>query len=281
MGDQTVNKLQIALHHTLSILSARRLFGARGTLSVSGANAVLNTSYAPLSRSNGPFTIAFWFKSGNVNAGPGYLTEGYGGSTQWAVIYGFTPGQIEFYTGDPAIRLNTGIAISDTAWHHVVYRKSAAGNSSWDKFLDGVKTNISPSINFSLPAVSAFYTFNANNAQAPCLCSLADVAFYDSALPDSEIQSLAEGSRPPSLPEQSVLYWPLEGTSSPEPDASNSNVIVNSTLARGHPAMGHSISRFGSNREISTQRTAMFWKVTHAGLGCHAAATGTVQISFL
>jgi len=182
----------------------------------------VNSTYGPLTGSGGPFTIAFWFQSGNVNAGPSYLAEGHEAG-QWAVIYGFTSHQIEFYTGDPTIRQNTGITISDSHWHHVAYRKSAAGSSSWDKFLDGAKTTINSSIAFSLPPVNTFYTFNADNFLAPCECSLADLVLYNSALSDTEVQSLALGSRPPSLVEQPALYWPLEGTSSPEPDASGNH----------------------------------------------------------
>ncbi len=34
------------------------------------SNSVMeNASYGPLASSNGPFTIAFWFQSGNVNPG--------------------------------------------------------------------------------------------------------------------------------------------------------------------------------------------------------------------
>jgi hypothetical protein len=197
---------------------------ARGTTSLSDANAIANTSYAPLSDSAGPFTIAFWFQSGNVNPGPSYIAEGHSfGGEQWAVIYGYTSQQIEFFDGNGAVRLNSGITIGDTNWHHVAYRKGASGASSWDKFLDGVKTNISPSMVFSLPPLSSFYTFNADNFVAPCLCSLGDLVFYNSALLDSEILSLAQGARPPALTEQSALYWPLEGASSPEPDASGNN----------------------------------------------------------
>ncbi len=122
---------------------------ARGINNLSDADAIANTSYAPLERKRrGPFTIAFWFQSGNVNAGPAGIAEGHGsGGAQWAVIYGYTSQQIEFFDGNGAVRLNTGITIGDTNWHHVAYRKSTS-HSSWDKFLDGVKTNISPSITF-------------------------------------------------------------------------------------------------------------------------------------
>ncbi len=148
--------------------------------------------------------------------------EGYGGG-QWSVIYGYTPQEIEFYTGNPAVRQNAGITIGDTNWHHIAYRKSAPGGSSWDKFLDGVKTEVSASINFTLPPVLSLYALNADNAQALCYCGLADVALYSSALADTEIQSLAGGSRPSSLAESPVLYSPMTGAS-PEPDDSG-NII--------------------------------------------------------
>ena len=167
------------------------------------------------SGSNGPFTIAFWFQSGNVNPPPSYVVESHG-SGQWSVIYGYHTGQIEFYTGDSAVRLNTGIAITDTAWHHIAYRKSASGTAVWDKFLDGIKTTINRSINFSLPDVTHFFAFNADNAMAPCQCNIADVVVYDTPRPDSEILMLSNGERP-TLNPSPLIYWPLAGTSQQDP----------------------------------------------------------------
>jgi hypothetical protein len=181
-----------------------------------------NLSYGPLASSNGPFTIAFWFQSKNLNPGQSYLLEGFGNGQQWSVIYGYTPQEIEFYTGNATVRANTGIPIPDERWHHIVYRKNAAGSSEWDKFIDGIKTPISSSINFSLAAASRFYTFNADNGLALCSCGLADVALYNSALQDTDVQSLAAGAPPLSLSESPVLFWPLTGTS-PEIDASGNN----------------------------------------------------------
>jgi len=196
----------------------------RTVASNSPTNSVVeNTSFGPLSNSNGPFTVAFWFQSLNTSPSNSYVLQGYGSaSSQWAVIYGFTAQQIEFFTGNAAVRQNTQIPITDGKWHHIAYRKSASGSSSWDRFLDGVKTNINPSINFTLPAVSGFYAFNDAIEQALCYCSLADIALYSSALADTEIQSLAQGARPPSLSESPVLYWPLSGTAL-EPDNSGNN----------------------------------------------------------
>ena len=57
---------------------------------------IQNTSFGPLSGSNGPFTIAFWFRSGGLNPAPSYVLDAEGTSSQWAVIYGYSSNQIEF-----------------------------------------------------------------------------------------------------------------------------------------------------------------------------------------
>jgi hypothetical protein len=191
---------------------------ARGASVSSRSNVISNRSYGPLSGSNGPFTIAFWFRSRNVQPPASYIVEAHG-SGQWSVIYGYQSQHIEFYTGDPTVRLNTGIAITDATWHHIAYRKSGVGASGWDKFLDGVKTTINSSINFSLPVVSGFYALNADNAAAPCQCDIADIVVYNSARPDAEILRLSNGDRPILNPAP-LLYWPLAGTSAQEPDDS-------------------------------------------------------------
>jgi hypothetical protein len=193
--------------------------GARGTSGYASGNAIQNTGFGPLSGSNGPFTIAFWFKSGGLNPNPSYVLDAETpGGSQWAVIYGYNSNQLEFYGNDPAIRPGTGVTISDTNWHHIAYRKSAAGAAAWDKFVDGVKTPINASINFTFGALTRFYAFNIENL-APANCSLMDVVIYDTARPDSEIANLASLHHPAASPVP-VLYWPLSGTGSLENDAS-------------------------------------------------------------
>jgi len=218
---------------------------ARGATTTSVSNVIENTSYAPLSASSGPFTVAFWFQSNNLNPAPSYVVEG-NGTGQWAVLYGFTPGELEFFTGDPTVRQNTGITIPDTNWHHVAYRKSASGSSYWDRFLDGTKTTINSSIAFSLPSVASFFVLNADNSQNPCQCSIADVVVYNSARPDAEIQGLATGNRPSLEPPTPLLYWPLSATSSQEPDVSGNNhpgTVLGSIQAVPGPAYTQPVGR--------------------------------------
>jgi hypothetical protein len=158
-----------------------------------------------------------------LNPLPSYLLEAAGpNESQWSVIYSYASQQVEFFTGDPAVRQNSGLLITDSEWHHIAYRKGGPGASTWDKFLDGVKTPINGSISFSIPAVANFFAFNSDNNLAPCQCGMADVLIYNSARADAEIQALAAGIRP-NAASAPLLYWPLAGVSSPEPDASGNN----------------------------------------------------------
>ena len=90
--------------------------------SSSGNVSINNTAFGPLSASNGPFTVAFWFKSSDLTPAPSYIMEelrrGFG--AQWSVIYGYAPQQIEFYTGNAVVRQNSGIAV--TGWRMASYR---------------------------------------------------------------------------------------------------------------------------------------------------------------
>src|SRR5262249_54237356 len=63
--------------------------GARGVSGYASGNVIQNTSFGPLAGSNGPFTIAFWFKSNGLNPDPSYVVDAEGTNTQWAVIYGY------------------------------------------------------------------------------------------------------------------------------------------------------------------------------------------------
>jgi hypothetical protein len=246
---------------------------ARGASVASASNGISNPSFGPLSGSNGPFTIAFWFKSGNLNPTQTYIAEAHGPG-QWSVIYGYTRQQIEFYTGDPTVRQNTGIAITDTAWHHIAYRKSASGPAQWDKFIDGVRTTINPSINFALPFVNSFFAFNADNGLAPCQCSIADLVVYGSARPDSEILGLSNGARPTLNPDP-LVYWPLAATSLQEPDNSGNNhpgSVSGSVVATAGPPYIPTVARTieGSSANLS---------ISNTGFGPLSASNGPFTIA--
>ena len=67
---------------------------------------------------------------------------------------------------------------------------------------------------------------------------LADFAVWDVVLSAGEISALASGIRPHTLDKQTILYLPLDGLASPEPDFSggnNSGTVTGTTFASGPP----------------------------------------------
>ena len=49
-----------------------------------------------------------------LNPNPSYVLDAEApGQSQWAVIYGYTSNNLEFYTGNPAVRTATGITIAE------------------------------------------------------------------------------------------------------------------------------------------------------------------------
>jgi len=185
-------------------------------------NYLRSTAIEPLKGSAGPFTVALWFRATNNSQTNTYVVNtGSATFDVFAVLYEYVNNTIEFfasgYSGTNP-RTNSGIVVADTAWHHIAYRKAASGISTWDKFLDGVKTSINTSVAFTLSTTtSTFALFDATAAlgAAPSKASLADVAIFNTSLSDDDIAALAAGA---ALPHQfgPAFNWPLWGADSPE-----------------------------------------------------------------
>lgn len=266
---------------SLSASNAAALGTGRGTSSANSSNYLQQSSgISLLSASNGPFTIAFWFKSGDITQTNTYLIEE-GAADQWAIIYGFAANLVEFFAvpfggSDPRAGTASGILISDTNWHHIAYRKAASGASAWDYFLDGVKTSISSSINFTLPTISTseLTLFNADNFAAPVKAGLGDLSVYTSALSDAQVQSLAVGNHPSGSP---AAYFPLFGSQSPELDAAGNgySLTVNGSVPQvsGPPYINSAtVGTFsGTNIRTSGKTPNANLLPINAGLGGRAS----------
>lgn len=183
---------------------------------------VYTTAGGILPNSNGPFTISLWFKSNSTSQTDQTLWMVHGGGPHWDIIYEYVDNKIEFTTTGaetPHPRTGSDLTISDTNWHHICYRKAASGASAWDKFLDGVKTQINASIDFSLPYSDRIWTFTYVGGASSVNGALAWLAVWDTALTDAEIIALAEGGNAlMTQPEHGVFCWTFGG-SSPEPDS--------------------------------------------------------------
>lgn len=207
--------------------------GSAGNYLSSTGGGATNDS---LKSSNGPFTVGMWVRVDNLGQVGKYpfLFDSLFGSPRWGVDYGAVAGALRFYAlGYSGSNPMTGadIAIADTAWHYVAWRKGAAGASTWEKILDGVAATISSSINFTIGA-NIFYprAFRAS-AGNEFTGALAHIAIWNIKLTDAEITQLAAGQRADVVQTTGLIqYWPIGGSTDPEPNNATSGSSAKPTL---------------------------------------------------
>jgi hypothetical protein len=181
----------------------------------------LSANAGLLSSNGGPFTVLFWMRSRDVSQANRYVAQVYRSSStahQWAPIYGYVSQSLEFFANNyfgTNPRTDSGIAVGDTRWHLVGWRKDAAGASGWHKFLDGVRTQINGSIDFTLPS-SLDRLIIGGSIGVGSGGDYADIeiaGFYagNVALTDAEIAArMTADVRTP--PRGAVVYYPFQGS---------------------------------------------------------------------
>jgi len=225
----------------LALLLILPLTGARNCPGA-GSNNIAETTYAPLKASNGPFTICTWFRSNSTAQANKYLMANHATGNHWSLIYEYVNDTVEFFKDGGAganPRTSSGISIADTSWHHICYRKDASAASAWNKFLDGTKTQISASIDFTLPtpATDGFIVGDSGGGGDPVDGKFADTVVWDVALTDEQIAALAKGIRishaVAALP---LIRWSMSGITTSEPDLTGNghNGTVTGTTVADH-----------------------------------------------
>ncbi|MFA6050579.1 MAG: LamG domain-containing protein [Candidatus Paceibacterota bacterium] len=177
------------------------------------------------------FSISLWMKSADTAQTDNYilgkLNESESNNT-YAIIYGYTANQVEFFGGTSEFsgtnpRTGTGISITDTNWHHVVY---AYDGSAWRGYRDGAEI-FSTSRTFSLGTSAKQLVlggFTSAAADQFYNGSLDDVRIYNRALTATEVTSLYNSGAGKLIQASKtglVGYWPFdEGTSTAVTDFS-------------------------------------------------------------
>jgi hypothetical protein len=211
--------------------------GLGGRMSDGSAGNYLETSGSTngsLQASNGPFTVSLFMKTSDLSQISKTLFVFRAlFFTGWALDFGAIPGCVrfysEFYTGDNPIT-DSEIAIVDDRWHHIAFRKQSAGTSAWDKFLDGATASINPAATFTLPSNVFFPRAFRDGTGTEFKGSIARIAVWNQALTDDEIRLVASGTHANVVHPGGLLqYWPISGTSDPEPN--------NGTAGLTHPTL--------------------------------------------
>ena len=195
----------------------------------------------PLDGSNGPFTVAFWFRSTSTSQTNKYIlnfTENGGAYDQASVIYEFVNDKVEFFAsgyGGTDPRTGSQITVADTNWHHIAYRKDASGASAWNYFLDGTKTQISASINFTISsALTRVFVGAQVGAGFPCACDIADLGTWNTSVDDASIAAMAKGYT--GMFFSPTFFWDFVGKNSPETARRGGlDLTLTGTAAASHP----------------------------------------------
>ena len=197
-----------------------------------------NISKANFAINNGSVSISFWFKAENINNTMRIVTQDWNGNQgafsthldQQSLVFGY----FGFVTRDNS---NTQYHLWNTnttapgGWHFIAATASGEMNML---YLDGVLIDsiISPNLKSS---VSTLF-FGGDNSY-PFNGSLDDIAIYNRALTEQEIQNLYTGTTPPpcvSLPsnlQQGLVgYWPFCGNANDESGNGNDGVVNGATL---------------------------------------------------
>lgn len=185
-----------------------------------GSSHYLTNTSSPLNGVSGAFTVAFWFRAVNNSQTNTYICSGVGEDNRGAILYEYVNNTIEFFNsgiGTPDPRTGSGIVVADTSWHHIAYRRAGSGASEWAKYLDGAKTVINASANFSLSGGgSATFYLGRSSGGDYCNCEIQDFACWNTPVLDAHIEAMSKGFSPAFF--DPTHYWSLGGNQSPEPN---------------------------------------------------------------
>ncbi len=156
-----------------------------GTISISH-NADLNFTTA--------FTISFWFKATSNAQFQTYILSKLNAAASdnnWSILYEYVNDTIEFYAGGysgSAPRTGSGILVSDTNYHHIVYTYDG---STWEGYKDG--TNIfSVSKTFSLATGGSnnLWMFTFNGTSNKVNASIDEIGLWNRKITSAEVTEL-------------------------------------------------------------------------------------------
>jgi len=147
----------------------------------------------------GDLSISFWIRGENLHAGYGSMVIGGGAATSgsdhlgyiWLWNFGGTTRRFSWrLDGEITALQNLSFTgdIDDGAWHHVTCWRAGA---SCKLFLDGIEllSGVGSTNDFHIRNIGNSYLFSAFGTEG----QMADVRFFNRALEEAEITSLASG----------------------------------------------------------------------------------------
>lgn len=191
-GSQSSADLTTSNSPTLNVSAPSGFPGLTAGVTFNGSNQnAVGANQSLPNNVSGDFTYVLFLAINNTSHTNTYA---YGKGNRGDLIYGFVSQTMEFftnsYTGPDDPRTGSGITISDTNPHMIVYRRNG---TSWQGFKDDVSA-FSVTADFALGWInsqsSALGSASANSNY--CSETIWDVQIYDKALSDSELTEIWE-----------------------------------------------------------------------------------------
>ncbi len=221
------------------------------------------------------FTISFWTKLANNTQPSRYALSklnNAGTDNVYAVLYGYTSGQYEFYCAGCGVGYsagNTRIAVADTNWHHITYTYDG---TTFKGYLDGVSAITPVTATFSLTASTNQLVFGAFDSSHNFFTgTLDETRIYSRALSAAEVAGLYQAGAEKLLQGASnnglVGYWSFnEGSSTKAFDYSgngNTGTLTNmaapatATSGWNNGKLGKALTFDGTNDYVVAPSTGM------------------------
>ncbi len=186
----------------------------------------------------GNLTFAAWI---NVSGGAGTIRSVFReGSTGAGGLSVYIWSDNFYYINVPA---GTSIGPSSFAptigsWAHIAFVGPLNTGGPLTAYGNGASVGSTGSSQLAVGSTPQIVIGNDAFSQ-PFLGSMADMAFWNTALSAAEIAALAKGVRPYQIHSESLYFWSaIDGLQSPEPDLSgkaNNGTVTGTTLAFGPP----------------------------------------------
>lgn len=161
-----------------------------------------NIGLLPTAGHGGALTVAFWVKASLSQPTSIILNHkgAFHSDQEWYLYFDTATNSVKFYSSTSSSPgTDSELVLPDSDWHHVAWRRAGSGASEWAKFLDGTKTVINASLNFSLPSgantrISVFNHSMPNVFAFPFGGDLMDVIVERRAISDGDIAAMAAGA---------------------------------------------------------------------------------------
>jgi hypothetical protein len=222
-------------------LAAPAAYGGR--LLDDASSQYLEATAAPLGATPTVWTLAVWVKSDDVDRIQGIVCNSDADANMLLAVRFHDTGtgqwQTQSYDGTNNANIIGNDNPANNVWHHGCYTRRAT--TDHESYLNGVSEGTSAT-NPTLTGVDTISIGRLNFNSSPGSYYGGDVgyvAIWNAGMTAAEVGELAKGRDVRTCAKFPVAYWPLDGSSNPEPDVIGGFNLTNTGSTKiGHKPLG-------------------------------------------